>query len=123
MVASFGSTAAWQGTQVMVRADTSYGEAVYPSAVLRVVSHSMGIVATEIFGPVATLIPFEEIDDAVEMANDTDLGLIAYVYGNLEDGLATARQLEAGMVAVNRAVLSDPAAPFGGIKQSGLGRE
>ena len=122
-VAELVSTAVGQGAQVMVGAETPDGGAFYPPTVLRDVSHSMDIAATEIFGPVATLIPFEEIDDAVEMANDTDLGLIAYVYGNLEDGLATARQLEAGMVAVNRAVLSDPAAPFGGIKQSGLGRE
>jgi succinate-semialdehyde dehydrogenase/glutarate-semialdehyde dehydrogenase len=57
------------------------------------------------------------------MANDTIYGLIAYVYGETAQALAVAQRLDAGMIAVNRAVLSDPAAPFGGMKQSGMGRE
>ena len=57
------------------------------------------------------------------MANDTEHGLMAYVFGEEREAMAVARRLEAGMVAVNRGVVSDPAAPFGGVKQSGLGRE
>jgi succinate-semialdehyde dehydrogenase/glutarate-semialdehyde dehydrogenase len=57
------------------------------------------------------------------MANDTEYGLIAYVFGEEGEAMRVAHRLEAGMVGVNRGVLSDPAAPFGGMKQSGLGRE
>lgn len=57
------------------------------------------------------------------MANDTIFGLIAYVYGETGEAIRVARRIDAGMVAVNRPVISDPAAPFGGMKQSGLGRE
>ena len=57
------------------------------------------------------------------MANDTEYGLIAYVQGEPQEAFMVAQRLDAGMVAVNRGVLSDPAAPFGGVKQSGLGRE
>jgi hypothetical protein len=57
------------------------------------------------------------------MANDTEFGLVAYVFGPEQDATRTALRLDVGMVAVNRGVLSDPAAPFGGTKQSGLGRE
>ena len=57
------------------------------------------------------------------MANDSIYGLMAYVFGEESDAMRVARRLESGMVAVNRGVVSDPAAPFGGVKQSGLGRE
>jgi len=68
-------------------------------------------------------ITFDEIDEVVEMANDTDFGLIAYVFGEDGEALRVAQRIQAGMVGVNRGVISDPAAPFGGMKQSGLGRE
>jgi succinate-semialdehyde dehydrogenase/glutarate-semialdehyde dehydrogenase len=62
--------------------------------------------------------------EAIELANATDYGLIAYVYsGETGRAIKTAEALQAGMVAINRGVISDPAAPFGGVKQSGLGRE
>jgi len=79
---------------------------------------------TEIFGPVAAVASFTDVDQVVAAANDTPYGLAAYVYtGDLRAGLAIAERVEAGMVAINRGLLSDPAAPFGGVKQSGLGRE
>jgi succinate-semialdehyde dehydrogenase/glutarate-semialdehyde dehydrogenase len=64
------------------------------------------------------------VDEAVAIANDTDSGLVAYLYTEgLERGLSVSRRLEAGMVGLNRGLVSDPAAPFGGVKHSGIGRE
>jgi succinate-semialdehyde dehydrogenase/glutarate-semialdehyde dehydrogenase len=96
----------------------------YSPTVLVGVDPRSAIVREEIFGPVASLIAFDTDDEAVAAANSTDLGLAAYVYsGDLQRALSVASRLEAGMVAVNRGLVSDPAAPFGGVKQSGLGRE
>lgn len=96
----------------------------YLPTVIKDVARSAGILATEIFGPVAPIVRFDDLDDAVAQANDTDLGLISYVYtGDERTGMAVAERLEAGMVALNRGLISDPATPFGGVKQSGLGRE
>lgn len=96
----------------------------YLPTVIKDVARSAGILATEIFGPVAPLVRFDDLDDAIEQANDTELGLISYVYtGDERTGLSVAERLEAGMVALNRGLISDPATPFGGVKQSGLGRE
>jgi succinate-semialdehyde dehydrogenase/glutarate-semialdehyde dehydrogenase len=78
----------------------------------------------EIFGPVAPIVPFADLDDAITLANSTEFGLTAYVYtSSLGDGLRVAEALDSGMVGINRGMVSDPAAPFGGTKQSGLGRE
>ncbi|MFI6956558.1 NAD-dependent succinate-semialdehyde dehydrogenase [Nocardia sp. NPDC050408] len=78
----------------------------------------------EIFGPIAGITVFDDLDEAVHLANDTEYGLAAYLYsGNVERGLRTAERLDFGMVGLNRAIVSNAAAPFGGIKQSGLGRE
>ncbi len=78
----------------------------------------------EIFGPVAPIYVFDTEDEGIRLANDTEYGLIAYLYtGDLGRGMRVSTALEAGMVALNRGLLSDPAAPFGGVKQSGLGRE
>jgi succinate-semialdehyde dehydrogenase / glutarate-semialdehyde dehydrogenase len=83
-----------------------------------------GILGTEIFGPVAPVVRFTAEDDAVRWANDTEFGLVSYVYtGDLSRGLRVSEALEAGMVGLNRGLVSDPAAPFGGVKQSGIGRE
>ena len=96
----------------------------YEPTVLADVAPDAPILATEIFGPVAPLVRFSDESAAVEMANDTDAGLIAYVMsGDLSHGLAVAERLEAGMVAVNRGIVSEVAAPFGGTKESGIGRE
>ena len=78
----------------------------------------------EIFGPVAPVVAFSGEDEAVALANATPFGLAAYVYtGDLGRALRVAERVDAGMVGVNRGFISDPAAPFGGVKQSGLGRE
>lgn len=78
----------------------------------------------EIFGPVAPLATFDSIDEAVQLANSTEFGLVSFVHTrDLAKGLAVAERIESGMVGINRGVVSDPAAPFGGWKQSGVGRE
>ncbi len=96
----------------------------YQPTVLADVDANAPILGTEIFGPVAPIVPFEDADWAVRAANDTEYGLISYVFsGDGRRAMEVAEALEAGMVAVNRGLISDPAAPFGGVKQSGLGRE
>lgn len=97
--------------------------AFYPATVMRVDSGNP-LLTHEIFGPVAPIVMVESDEEAVALANDTAYGLISYVYGgDLRRTLRVAEALESGMVAVNRGVISDPAAPFGGVKESGLGRE
>lgn len=96
----------------------------YPPTVLVDVSPDSAMAKEEIFGPVAPLYRFSTDDEAVALANDTEYGLAAYVFTeNLKRGLSVAGRVEAGMIALNRGLVSDPAAPFGGVKQSGLGRE
>ncbi|ORW08936.1 NAD-dependent succinate-semialdehyde dehydrogenase [Mycobacterium lacus] len=97
--------------------------AFYPPTVLAGVHPDAAITQREIFGPVAPIIVFDTEDEAVDWANRTQMGLVGYVYGDACSAMRVAHRLQAGMVAVNKGVLSDPAAPFGGIKQSGLGRE
>ena len=82
------------------------------------------ILHTEIFGPVATLVPFDDDEEAIAKANDTIFGLAAYVCGkNVGRALAVAERVEAGVIGINRGFVSDASAPFGGFKQSGIGRE
>jgi succinate-semialdehyde dehydrogenase/glutarate-semialdehyde dehydrogenase len=96
----------------------------YEPTVLTGVHPAARILGEEIFGPVAPVVSFDDSDAMVDQANDTEHGLVAYVYtGDLARGLAVAEALESGMVGVNRGLVSDPAAPFGGVKQSGVGRE
>jgi len=100
------------------------GGAFYVPTVLGEVEADAAILQQEIFGPVAPIVAFDDDDEAIRLANDTPYGLISYVYaGDLRRGLRVCEALESGMVALNRGVVSDPAAPFGGYKQSGLGRE
>ena len=97
--------------------------AFYPATVITV-DKKNPILANEVFGPVAPIVTFDTDEEAIALANDTKYGLISYIYSSdLKRALRTAEALESGMVAVNRGVISDPAAPFGGVKQSGLGRE
>ncbi|MSX49155.1 MAG: aldehyde dehydrogenase family protein, partial [Actinobacteria bacterium] len=97
--------------------------AFYPATVLTV-GKDNPILNHEIFGPVAPVVIFDTDEEGIAWANDTDFGLISYVFsGNLTRALRTAEAMESGMVAINKGVISDPAAPFGGVKQSGLGRE
>jgi succinate-semialdehyde dehydrogenase/glutarate-semialdehyde dehydrogenase len=96
----------------------------YSPTVLDTVPAGAGILDTEIFGPVAPIVRFSAEQDAVALANATEYGLVSYLYStDLRRCLRVAEALEAGMIGVNRGVVSDPAAPFGGVKQSGLGRE
>ena len=96
----------------------------YPPTVLTDVAPDAAILQTEIFGPVAPIVTFSTEDEAVVLANNTEYGLVSYVYtGDLARGLRVSERIEAGMVGINRGLVSDPAAPFGGVKESGLGRE
>ena len=96
----------------------------FPPTVLTDVPAGAEIGREEIFGPVAAITTFADEDEAVALSNDTAYGLIAYVYtGDLARGLRVCERIEPGMVGLNRGLVSDPAAPFGGVKQSGLGRE
>jgi succinate-semialdehyde dehydrogenase/glutarate-semialdehyde dehydrogenase len=95
----------------------------YPATILTNVPRDSAVATEEIFGPVAPIITVADDDDAISVANDTDLGLTSYIYGSLARALHVAERLEVGMVGINRGIVSDPAAPFGGVKQSGLGRE
>jgi succinate-semialdehyde dehydrogenase/glutarate-semialdehyde dehydrogenase len=82
------------------------------------------ILEREVFGPVAPITSFATDEEAIQLANDTPYGLASYLYaGDLSRALRVAEAIEAGMVGVNRGLISDPAAPFGGVKQSGIGRE
>jgi len=96
----------------------------YPPTVLSDVRPASAILREEIFGPVAPIVTFTDEAEAVRLANDTEFGLVAYLYtGDLARGLRVSEALEAGMIGLNRGLVSDPAAPFGGVKQSGIGRE
>jgi succinate-semialdehyde dehydrogenase/glutarate-semialdehyde dehydrogenase len=97
--------------------------AFYPATVLSVAKDNP-ILNHEIFGPVAPVVIFDTDAEGIALANDTEFGLISYVFSSdLARALRTAEAMESGMVAINKGVISDPAAPFGGVKQSGLGRE
>ena len=96
----------------------------YPPTVLSDVPADAHILKEEVFGPVAPVVPFKDEQKAIELANATEYGLVSYLYTkDLARGMAISEQLESGMVGLNRGLVSDPAAPFGGTKQSGLGRE
>ncbi|MAN47633.1 MAG: NAD-dependent succinate-semialdehyde dehydrogenase [Hyphomonas sp.] len=96
----------------------------YPPTVVASVPADARLMHEEIFGPVAPISVFETEGEAIARANDTEYGLIAYVYtSDLARGLRVSERIESGMVGLNRGLVSDPAAPFGGVKQSGLGRE
>ena len=96
----------------------------YPATVLADVPASAPVLAEEIFGPVAPIVTFDDEQEVIRLANDTEHGLVSYVYTvDLARGMRLAEALESGMVGLNRGLVSEPAAPFGGVKQSGLGRE
>jgi succinate-semialdehyde dehydrogenase/glutarate-semialdehyde dehydrogenase len=96
----------------------------YPATVLDRVAPGSAILRDEVFGPVAPVLTFADEADAVAAANDTEHGLVAYVFSrDLRRAMRVGEAIETGMVGLNRGVVSDPAAPFGGVKQSGIGRE
>jgi succinate-semialdehyde dehydrogenase/glutarate-semialdehyde dehydrogenase len=117
-----GATA--RGAKVHLGGQTPDGPgAFYPPTIVEVTKDDE-ILVNEVFGPVAPVVLFDTDEEALKLANDTDYGLISYVYSeDLKRAIRFAEAMESGMVAINRGMVSDPAAPFGGVKQSGLGRE
>jgi len=113
------------GARALTGGETPAGEGFfYPPTVLADVRPDARIMHEEIFGPVAPVVRFTTEDQAIDAANATEYGLISYVFtGDLARGLRVSERLQAGMIGLNRGLASDPAAPFGGVKQSGLGRE
>jgi succinate-semialdehyde dehydrogenase/glutarate-semialdehyde dehydrogenase len=114
-----------RGARVVTGGEPGKGKGYfYPATVLTQVPPDADLVREEIFGPVAAIQTFSNEEDMLRKANASEFGLASYVYTtDLKRGLAIAEKLEAGMVGLNRGMVSDPAAPFGGVKQSGLGRE
>jgi succinate-semialdehyde dehydrogenase/glutarate-semialdehyde dehydrogenase len=112
------------GAKVLTGGKTPDGPgAFYPATVLEV-DKAAEILNHEVFGPVAPVVVFDTDAEGIKLANSTDFGLISYVYSeDLKRAIQISEALESGMVAINRGMISDPAAPFGGVKQSGLGRE
>ena len=114
-----------QGARLLTGGQQPEGAGYYypPTVVTNVPLHAR-MVSEEIFGPVASVIGFDTEEEAIAAANDSEYGLAAYVFTeDLRRGLRVSERIESGMVALNRGLVSDPAAPFGGVKQSGLGRE
>ena len=100
------------------------GSLFYRPSVVGDVTPDMGIVCEEIFGPVAALLRFDTEEDAIRLANNTPFGLAAYLFSrNLSRAWRVAEKLDAGMVGVNEGIFSNETVPFGGVKESGLGRE
>ena len=96
----------------------------YLATVLGGVPAGAGMLRHEIFGLVAPIVRFARAEEAIALANGTEYGVVSYLYSaGLRRALQVAEALEAGMVGISRGVVSDPAAPFGGVKQSGIGRE
>lgn len=99
-------------------------EAFVAPTLLADVPAEADILGQEIFGPVAPVVVYTDEEDMLRRANDAEVGLSSYVFaGNLQHAMQIGERLEAGMVGVNRGIVSDPSAPFGGVKQAGIGRE
>jgi succinate-semialdehyde dehydrogenase/glutarate-semialdehyde dehydrogenase len=124
-VAAFVDDAVAKGAKVELGGTMPDGKGFYyPPTVLSNVAENSECVNDEIFGPVAALQTFTDQEDVIRRANDTEYGLVAYVFSeDMKRALQVCERLEYGMVGLNRGLVSDPAAPFGGVKQSGLGRE
>src|SRR6185312_1364380 len=112
-VAGLVDAAVAEGATVVRGGQASATGAFYDATLLTDVTHGSTINRNEIFGPVTAVVKFDVVDDAVRMANDTIYGLMAYVFGEEREAIAVAHRLESGMIAINRGVVSDPAAPFG----------
>jgi succinate-semialdehyde dehydrogenase/glutarate-semialdehyde dehydrogenase len=114
-----------RGARVLVGGGPGEGEGhFYQPTVLADVPFAAELSNTEIFGPVAPVLTFETEEEALRVANDTEFGLVSYLYTtDLNRALRVSEALETGMVGLNQGVVSNPAAPFGGVKHSGLGRE
>jgi acyl-CoA reductase-like NAD-dependent aldehyde dehydrogenase len=114
-----------EGAEVVAGGEPAEGKgAFYPPTVLAQVDNSMRVAQEEIFGPVVTVIPFEDEKDATRIANDVRYGLMATVWtGDPARGHRLARRIKAGTVGINMPYTAFPGIPFGGYKQSGFGRE
>lgn len=119
------SEAVEQGAEIRTGGTLPTGPgSFYPPTVLGDVPHGTALTRDETFGPVAPITVFEDEDEAVTLANDSPYGLVAYAYtGDMSRVLRLSEDLETGMLGVNRGLVSEPAAPFGGIKSSGIGKE
>jgi len=124
-VAGFVDDAVSKGATLKLGGERPSGKGFfYPPTVLTNVPSTADCLHDEIFGPVAVIQTFSDEDDVIQRANDTIYGLVAYLYTeDLRRGLGLSERLEFGMIGLNRGLVSDPAAPFGGVKQSGIGRE
>ena len=124
-VAAFVEDATSKGAKVELGGTVPNGKGYfYPPTVLSNVPETADCVADEIFGPVAAIQTFTNQEDVIRRANDTEYGLVAYVFSeDMKRAMQVCERLDYGMVGLNRGLVSDPAAPFGGTKQSGLGRE
>jgi succinate-semialdehyde dehydrogenase / glutarate-semialdehyde dehydrogenase len=114
-----------KGAKVLTGGQAPAGKGYfYPATVLTGVPDGAAMLHEEIFGPVAAIQAFRSEDEVIARANATEYGLVAYVYTrDLSRGMRVSEKLDFGMVGLNRGLVSDPAAPFGGVKQSGIGRE
>src|ERR1700739_609826 len=114
-----------KGAKILTGGKTSDGPGYfYPATVLANVSDDAKMLNEEIFGPGASIQSFKSEDEVITRANNTEYGLVAYLYTkDLSRGMRVSEKLDFGMIGLNRGLVSDPAAPFGGVKQSGLGRE
>ncbi|WP_370944337.1 NAD-dependent succinate-semialdehyde dehydrogenase [Amycolatopsis sp. cg5] len=114
-----------RGARVLTGGSTVDGPGnFYQATVLTDVPSDARLTREEIFGPVAPILTFDTEDEVVAAANDTEFGLVSYLYtSDVKRALRVAERLEAGMIGLNQGIVSNPAAPFGGIKASGLGRE
>jgi succinate-semialdehyde dehydrogenase / glutarate-semialdehyde dehydrogenase len=124
-VAFFVDDALSKGARLLLGGQRPNGPGFfYPPTVITDVPAHAACVKDEIFGPVAAIQTFIDQEDVIARANDTEYGLVAYVFtADMKRGMQVCEQLDYGMVGLNRGLVSDPAAPFGGTKQSGLGRE
>ena len=124
-VAYFVNDAIKKGAELSVGGESIDGPGFYfPPTVLFNVPDSSECLNDEIFGPVAAIQTFKDTEDLITRANNTEYGLVAYVFTeDMKKGMQVCERLDYGMVGLNRGLVSDPAAPFGGTKQSGLGRE
>ncbi|MGW0082736.1 NAD-dependent succinate-semialdehyde dehydrogenase [Streptomyces sp. NPDC003393] len=113
------------GAKPLTGADSPAGDGYfYAPTVLVDVPPDAALLHEEIFGPVAPVVPFEDEDEVIAAANATPYGLVSYLYTeNLRRAFRISERLETGMIGLNKGIVSNPAAPFGGVKQSGLGRE
>ena len=123
-VAALVHDAVAKGAEVLCGGETPDNDTFYPPTVLAGVSADAELATEEIFGPVAPIFTFAEEEDALQMANDTECGLVAYAFTQDAGRMIRVYEgLETGMVGINQGIVSNPAAPFGGVKASGFGRE